>query len=63
LPAFENDLWRDTRAIAGSDRIFAKTVAVTQKEKWLVAKFTERDAAVSREPMIFWESRKERLGD
>jgi hypothetical protein len=39
LSALENDLRRDARTIAGSDGVFAETMAVTQKEKWLLAKF------------------------
>src|SRR5258708_24687937 len=38
LSAFENDLRRDPRTIAGGDGVFAETMAITQQKKRFLAK-------------------------
>jgi hypothetical protein len=62
LAAFENDLWMETRAVAGSNGGIAETVAVAQEQKRLGAEILEGKRRARVELVFLGERSEEPLG-
>ena len=61
LTTFKNNLGMETRAITGSEGIFAETMAVAKEQERLRAKIPERENLEPRKPVIFGKSGEKAL--
>lgn len=63
LPAFEDDLWMDAGAIAGSDCVFAETMSIAKQEEGFLADVLEGDGATACQFVFLRKDGEERFGE